>query len=51
MEKARAAGYTELYGIEAGNDGWEGEGMKADGKKYEFTIDGKTGEVTRDRED
>lgn len=51
VEKAKAAGYTELYGIEADNDGWEGEGMKADGNKYEFTIDGKTGEVTRDRED
>ena len=34
VEKAKAAGYTELHGIEADDDGWEGEGMKQDGKKY-----------------
>lgn len=51
MEKAKAAGYTELHGIEADDDGWEGEGMKQDGKKYEFSIDGRTGEVTKEKED
>ncbi|ABP78553.1 predicted membrane protein [Stutzerimonas stutzeri A1501] len=51
VEKAKAAGYTELHGIEADGDGWEGEGMKQDGKKYEFKIDGRTGEVTKDKED
>lgn len=51
MEKAKAAGYTELHGIEADNHGWEGEGLKQDGKKYEFRIDGRTGEVTKDKED
>jgi len=51
VEKAKAAGYTELHGIEADDDGWEGEGMKQDGKKYEFSIDGKTGEVTRDKQE
>ena len=51
VEKAKAAGYTELHGIEADDDGWEGEGMKQDGKKYEFKIDGRTGEVTKDKED
>ena len=45
VEKAKAAGYTELHGIEADGDGWEGEGMKQDGKKYEFKIDGRTGEA------
>ena len=50
-EKAKAAGYTELHGIEADEDGWEGEGMKQDGKKYEFSIDGRTGEVTKEKED
>src|SRR3546814_14242911 len=49
VEKAKAAGYTELHGIEADDDGWEGEGMKQDGKKYEFKIDGRTGEVTKYR--
>jgi uncharacterized membrane protein YkoI len=51
VEKAKAAGYTELHGIEADDDGWEGEGMKQDGKKYEFSIDGRTGEVTKEKED
>ncbi|MCW3149731.1 PepSY domain-containing protein [Stutzerimonas stutzeri] len=51
VEKAKAAGYTELHGIEADDDGWEGEGMKQDGKKYEFSIDGKTGELTKDKQD
>lgn len=51
VEKAKAAGYTELHGIEADDDGWEGEGMKQDGKTYEFSIDGKTGEVTRDKQE
>ncbi|MCQ4262180.1 PepSY domain-containing protein [Stutzerimonas stutzeri] len=51
VEKAKAAGYTELHGIEADGNGWEGEGMKQDGKKYEFKIDGRTGEVTKDKQD
>lgn len=51
VAKAKAAGYTQLYSIEADDDSWEGEGTKQDGKTYEFRIDGKTGEVTRDRED
>lgn len=53
LSKAREAGYTELHKIEADNDGyWEGEGLKQDGRLYEFRIDGKSGEVIRDqRED
>jgi len=51
VEKAKAAGYTELYSIEADRDGWEGEGVKQDGKRYEFKLDGKTGAVIKDRED
>ena len=27
------------------------DAMKQDGKKYEFKIDGRTGEVTKDKED
>ena len=38
VEKAKAAGYTELHGIEADDDGWEGEGMKQDGKKYAHRL-------------
>ncbi|HBZ92417.1 MULTISPECIES: PepSY domain-containing protein [unclassified Pseudomonas] len=50
LSKAREAGYTELHKIEADNDGyWEGEGLKQDGRLYEFRIDGKSGEVTRDQ--
>ncbi|MCQ4260854.1 PepSY domain-containing protein [Stutzerimonas stutzeri] len=51
VEKAKAAGYTAVHSIEADDDYWEGEGMKADGKVWEFRIDGKTGDVTRDKED
>lgn len=52
LSKARAAGYTELHKIEADNDGyWEGEGLKEDGRLYEFRIDGKSGQVIRDQLD
>lgn len=51
VEKAKAAGYTTLHSIDADNNSWEGEGTKADGKTWEFKIDGKTGEVTHDKED
>jgi uncharacterized membrane protein YkoI len=51
VEKAKAAGYTTLHSIEADNDTWDGEGMKADGKVWEFKIDGKSGEVLHDKED
>ena len=50
LSKARAAGYTELHKIEADNDGyWEGEGLKQDGRLYEFRIDGRSGQVIRDQ--
>lgn len=52
LSKARAAGYSELHKIEADNDGyWEGEGLKEDGRLYEFRIDGKSGQVIRDQLD
>jgi uncharacterized membrane protein YkoI len=51
VEKAKSAGYTQLHSIEAENDSWEGEGMKADGKVWEFKMNGKTGEMARDEED
>lgn len=50
LGKTRAAGYTELHKIEADDNGyWEGEGLKQDGRLYEFRIDGKSGQVTRDQ--
>lgn len=52
LGKARAAGYTELHKIEADNNGyWEGEGLKQDGRVYEFRIDGKSGQIIRDQLD
>jgi len=51
VEKAKAAGYTQLHSIDADNDSWEGEGVKADGKVWEFKMDGKTGKMTRDEQD
>jgi uncharacterized membrane protein YkoI len=50
--QAKAAGYTQLHGIEADDNGyWEGEGTKTDGKIHEFRIDGKSGKVIRDQLD
>lgn len=52
IEKAKAAGYTEIYKIEADDNGyWEGEGRKADNVTYEFRIDGTSGNVLRDQKD
>ncbi|MGH8416470.1 MAG: PepSY domain-containing protein [Pseudomonas sp.] len=52
IEKAKSAGYTQVYKIEADNDGyWEGEGRKADGVTYEFRIDGTSGNILRDQKD
>lgn len=51
VQKAKAAGYTSLHSIGADDDSWEGEGVKADGKVWEFKLDGRTGEVTREKED
>lgn len=51
IEKARSLGYTEIREIEADDENWEGQGKKADGKDYEFRLNGKTGEVEKDEED
>jgi len=52
LAKAKAAGYTQVHKIEADDGGyWEGEGVKQDGKVYEFRVDGKSGDVTRDKLD
>ncbi|MCQ4272691.1 PepSY domain-containing protein [Pseudomonas kuykendallii] len=52
LAKAKAAGYTQVHKIEADDGGyWEGEGVKQDGKVYEFRVDGKTGDFTRDKLD
>lgn len=52
IETAKAKGYTEVWQIEADDNGyWEGEGKKADGLTYEFRIDGQSGNVLRDQKD
>ncbi|WP_313554203.1 PepSY domain-containing protein [Stutzerimonas nitrititolerans] len=51
VQKAKSAGYTQLHSISADDDTWEGEGMKADGKVWEFKMDGKTGNMTKEKED
>lgn len=52
LSKAKSSGYTQIHKIEADDTGyWEGEGLKQDGKLYEFRIDGKSGQVTRDQLD
>ena len=52
IETAKNAGYTQVYAIEADDDGyWEGKGVKQGNDKYEFRIDGKTGEMKKDERD
>ncbi|MDH0744807.1 PepSY domain-containing protein [Pseudomonas sp. GD03842] len=52
IEKAKSAGYTQIYKIEADDNGyWEGEGRKADSLTYEFRIDGTSGNILRDQKD
>lgn len=52
IETAKNAGYTQVYAIEADDDGyWEGKGVKQGDDKYEFRIDGKTGEMKKDERD
>ncbi|MBA1236825.1 PepSY domain-containing protein [Stutzerimonas nitrititolerans] len=51
VEKAKSAGYTQLHSISADDDAWEGEGVKADGKVWEFKMDGRTGDMTKEKED
>ena len=51
VEKAKAAGYTELHSLEVDDKSWEGTGLKADGKKYEFQMEGKTGKIMLDEID
>ncbi|CAK9889430.1 MULTISPECIES: PepSY domain-containing protein [Pseudomonas] len=47
----KAAGYTQITKIEADDDHWEGEGIKADGMKYEFHVDANSGKITKDEMD
>ncbi|TBU96879.1 PepSY domain-containing protein [Stutzerimonas kirkiae] len=49
--KARQAGYTQLHALEADDGKWQGEGLKADGRKYEFHIDPRSGTVIKDKLD
>lgn len=51
IETAKAAGYTEIHKVEADDDYWEGKGVKADGNKYEFKINGKTGTLEKEKKD
>ena len=47
----KAAGYTQITKIEADDGHWEGEGMKADGMKYEFKVDPHSGKIVKDEMD
>lgn len=52
IETAKNAGYTQVYEIKADDDGyWEGKGVKQGDEKYEFKVDGKTGEMKEDERD
>lgn len=47
----KGAGYTQITKIEADDGHWEGEGMKADGKQYEFQVDPHDGKIIKDELD
>jgi hypothetical protein len=47
----KGAGYTQITKIEADDGHWEGEGIKADGKQYEFHVDPHSGNITKDELD
>lgn len=47
----KAVGYTQITKIEADDGHWEGEGLKSDGKKYEFHVDPHNGTVLKDKLD
>ena len=47
----KGAGYTQITKIEADDGHWEGEGMKADGKQYEFQVDPHDGKIIKDQLD
>lgn len=47
----KGAGYTQITKIEADDGHWEGEGMKADGKQYEFKVDPRDGRIVKDELD
>ncbi|MDG9882475.1 MULTISPECIES: PepSY domain-containing protein [Pseudomonas] len=47
----KAAGYTQITKIEADDGYWEGEGVKADGMKYEFKVDPHSGKIVKDEMD
>jgi hypothetical protein len=51
QETLKAAGYTQITKIEADDGHWEGEGLKQDGKKYEFHVDPHSGKITKDEID
>lgn len=47
----KGAGYTQITKIEADDGHWQGEGIKADGKQYEFKVDPRDGKVVKDELD
>lgn len=51
QQTLKAAGYTQITKIEADDGHWEGEGLKQDGKKYEFHVDPHSGKITKDEID
>lgn len=47
----KGAGYTQITKIEADDGHWEGEGIKGDGKQYEFQVDPHDGKIIKDEPD
>lgn len=47
VEKVEAAGYKDLYKLEAGSNKYEVKALDASGKKAELDVDAVTGKVTK----
>ncbi|GGC76735.1 PepSY domain-containing protein [Chelatococcus reniformis] len=49
-QKLAAAGYSDIYELEADDGRWEGEGLKA-GQRLEFHADARTGAILSEKPD
>jgi hypothetical protein len=49
-QKLVAAGYSDIYELEADDGRWEGEGLKA-GQRLEFHADARTGAILSEKPD
>ncbi|AMA45788.1 PepSY domain-containing protein [Pseudomonas alabamensis] len=51
LQAAKGAGYSHITEIKIDDGHWEGKGTKADGMKYEFQIDPRSGAIVKEHMD